>query len=100
MLHGTSLPPCNARACTFVSSDTLRLIRNIGSARVVIQSFAKHENSGNRPYATSLVIHKPRAERIGMDAVKTELQGLACAQFETEAFDQARLIYSAASAPK
>ncbi len=38
-------------------------------------------------------IYAPLAERIGMDAVKTELQNLAFAQLEPEAFDtiQARL---------
>ena len=41
----------------------------------------------------TMEIYAPLAERIGMDAVKTELQNLAFAQLETEAFDtiQARL---------
>ncbi len=41
----------------------------------------------------TMEIYAPLAERIGMDAIKTELQSLAFAQLETEAFDtiQARL---------
>ena len=41
----------------------------------------------------TMEIYAPLAERIGMDAVKTELQNLAFAQLEQEAFDtiQARL---------
>ncbi len=41
----------------------------------------------------TMEIYAPLAERIGMDAVKTELQNLAFAQLECEAFDtiQARL---------
>ena len=41
----------------------------------------------------TMEIYAPLAERIGMDAVKTELQNLAFAQLEKEAFDtiQARL---------
>ena len=41
----------------------------------------------------TMEIYAPLAERIGMDAVKTELQNLAFAQLEPEAFDtiQARL---------
>src|SRR5271166_291105 len=41
----------------------------------------------------TMEIYAPLAERIGMDAVKTELQTLAFAQLESEAFDtiQARL---------
>ena len=41
----------------------------------------------------TMEIYAPLAERIGMDAVKTELQSLAFAQLEPEAFDtiQARL---------
>ncbi len=41
----------------------------------------------------TMEIYAPLAERIGMDAIKTELQSLAFAQLESEAFDtiQARL---------
>ncbi len=35
----------------------------------------------------TMEIYAPLAERIGMDAIKTELQNLAFAQLETEAFD-------------
>ena len=55
--------------------------------------FVTNEDRRKRIARETMEIYAPLAERIGMDAVKTELQTLAFAQLEPEAFDtiQARL---------
>src|ERR1700722_3121356 len=55
--------------------------------------FVRDEDRRKRIARETMEIYAPLAERIGMDAVKTELQTLAFAQLEPEAFDtiQARL---------
>jgi guanosine-3',5'-bis(diphosphate) 3'-pyrophosphohydrolase len=55
--------------------------------------FVADINRRQRIARETMEIYAPLAERIGMDAVKTELQTLAFAQLEREAFDtiQARL---------
>jgi GTP pyrophosphokinase len=55
--------------------------------------FVQDPDRRSRIARETMEIYAPLAERIGMDAVKTELQTLAFAQLEPEAFDtiQARL---------
>ena len=55
--------------------------------------FVRSDERRLRIARETMEIYAPLAERIGMDAVKTELQNLAFAQLEKEAFDtiQARL---------
>ena len=55
--------------------------------------FVQDDARRQRIARETMEIYAPLAERIGMDAVKTELQNLAFAQLEAEAFDtiQARL---------
>ena len=55
--------------------------------------FVTSDERRQRIARETMEIYAPLAERIGMDAVKTELQNLAFAQLEKEAFDtiQARL---------
>ena len=55
--------------------------------------FVQNEDRRKRIARETMEIYAPLAERIGMDAVKTELQTLAFAQLEPEAYDtiQARL---------
>ncbi len=55
--------------------------------------FVRSDERRLRIARETMEIYAPLAERIGMDAVKTELQNLAFAQLEPEAFDtiQARL---------
>lgn len=57
--------------------------------------FVRDPERRQRIARETMDIYAPLAERIGMDAVKTELQTLAFAQLEPEAFDtiQARLNY-------
>ena len=55
--------------------------------------FVAADDRRRRIAAETMEIYAPLAERIGMDSLKTELQSLAFAQLETEAFEtiQARL---------
>ena len=65
-------------------ADRLHNMRTLGGAR---------EDKRTRTARETMDIYAPLAERIGMDAVKTELQTLSFAQIDPDAYDsiQARL---------